>query len=317
MITITRAPPYLTVQDDGRKRSRAAGVPRGGAMDRFALAATNAVVGNALTAGALEWGLAGGSLRFDSEVTLALGGAFVAATLAGGPVAPFTTLRARQGDELVVHQVDSGRFLYLAFHGGIDVPIVLNSRSTYLPGKFGGFEGRLLRNGDSFRVGMPMGRAPETGFHAPGELTPSYTAAVVHVTRGPQAELFDDSAWQAFLAEDYRVASASDRTGYRLEGRALPNPAATLPSEPSCQGAIQVSGDGRPIVLMADAPTVGGYPKIAVVSDADLPIMAQRQPGDTVRFELIGIEQSQRAARRRASDLQTIRSLAESSLRRA
>lgn len=317
MITITRAPPYLTVQDDGRKKSRAAGVPRGGAMDRFALAATNAIVGNALTAAALEWGLAGGSLRFDAETTIALGGAIVSATLAGSPVAPFTTLQARAGDELVVHQFDSGRFVYVAVHGGIDVPIVLHSRSTYLPGKFGGFEGRLLRHGDSLRAGTSAGRAPGNGFHAPGELTPAYTAAVVHITRGPQAEIFDDAAWQTFLGEDYRVASASDRTGYRLEGRAFSNPAPTLPSEPGCQGAIQISGDGRPIVLMADAPTVGGYPKIAVVSDSDLPLMAQRQPGDTVRFELITIEQSQRAARRRASDLQTIRSLAESSLRRA
>ena len=317
MIIVTRAPPYLTVQDDGRKRSRAAGVPRGGAMDRFALAAANAIVGNALTAAALEWGLAGGSIRFDSEATIALGGAIVSATLGGVPVAPFTTLRARGGDELVVQQFDSGRFLYVAVHGGIDVPIVLHSRSTYVPGKFGGFEGRLLRHGDTVPIGTPNGRAPETGFHVPGELTPGYTAQTVHVTRGPQAQTFDDAAWGTFLAEDYRVASASDRTGYRLEGLALSNPAPNLPSEPSCQGAIQISGDGRPIVLMADAPTVGGYPKIAVVSDSDLPIMAQRQPGDNVRFELITIEQSQRAARRRASDLQTIRSLAESSLRRA
>ena len=230
-------------------------------MDRFALAAANAIVGNALSAAALEWGLAGGSLRFDSDATLALGGAIVSATLAGEPVAPFTTLHARPGDELVVQQFDSGRFLYVAVHGGIDVPIVLHSRSTYLPGRFGGFEGRLLRHGDSIRVGIPAGGAPDAGFHAPGELTPAYTAAVVHVTRGPQAELFDDVAWQTFLGEDYRVASASDRTGYRLEGRALSNPAPTLPSEPSCQGAIQISGDGRPIVLMADAPTVGGYPR--------------------------------------------------------
>lgn len=317
MITITRAPPYLTVQDDGRKRSRSAGVPRGGAMDRFALAAANAIVGNALTAAALEWGLAGGSLRFESEATIALGGAIVSATLAGAPVAPLTTLRAREGDELVVQQFDSGRFLYVAVDGGIDVPVVLHSRSTYVPGKFGGFEGRLLRHGDAIRPGTPNGRAPETGFHVPGELTPAYTAQAVHLTRGPQAELFDEAAWETFLAEDYLVASASDRTGYRLEGKSLSNAAPNLPSEPGCQGAIQVSGDGRPIVLMADAPTVGGYPKIAVVSDSDLPIIAQRQPGDNVRFELITIEQSQRAARRRASDLQTIRSLAESSLRRA
>jgi len=316
MITITRAPPYLTVQDDGRKRSRAAGVPRGGAMDRFALGATNAVVGNALNAAVLEWGLAGGSLRFDADCTFAVGGAIAAITLRDAPVAPFTTTQARAGDEITVHQLESGRFLYIAFHGGIDVPIVLHSRSTYLPGGFGGHEGRVVRHGDVLGIAPPAGRAPDPGFHAPGELTPAYTAAVVHVTRGPQADLFDESAWEAFLASDFRVASASDRTGYRLEGAVIPNSAATLPSEAGCQGAIQVPGEGKPIVLMADAPTVGGYPKIAVVSESDLPLMSQRQPGDSVRFELFTIEQSQRAARRRASDLQTIRSLAESSLRR-
>jgi biotin-dependent carboxylase-like uncharacterized protein len=285
-------------------------------MDRFALGATNAVVGNALNAAALEWGLAGGSLRFDSDCTFAIGGALVAASIGDAPVAPFTTTLARAGDELTVHTLDSGRFLYIAFHGGIDVPIVLHSRSTYLPGGFGGHEGRLLRRGDVLRLGSSGGRPPEEGFHAPGELTPTYTAAVVHVTRGPQADLFDDTAWEAFLAADFRIASASDRTGYRLEGAVISNSVPALPSEAGCQGAVQVPGDGKPIVLMADAPTVGGYPKIAVLSEADLPVMAQQQPGDTVRFELYTIEQSQRAARRRASDLQTIRSLAESSLRR-
>jgi antagonist of KipI len=317
MITVTRAPPYLTVQDDGRKRSRAAGVPRGGAMDRFALGGANAVVGNALNAAALEWGLGGGTLRFDAECTFAVSGAIAAVSLAGEPVAPFTTMRARSGDELIIHQIDSGRFLYVAFHGGVDVPIVLHSRSTYLPGGFGGHEGRLLRSGDVVRARASTSRPPEVGFHAPGELTPTYTAAVVHVVRGPQSHLFDDIAWEAFLATDFRVASASDRTGYRLEGTVVANSVPSLPSEVGCQGAIQIPGDGKPIVLMADAPTVGGYPKIAVVSESDLSIMAQRQPGDTVRFELFTIEQSQRAARRRASDLQTIRSLAESSVRRA
>ncbi len=286
-------------------------------MDTFALGAANAIVGNALNAAALEWGLGGGSLRFDSECTVALAGAFVQATLAGKPVAPFTTVHAREGDELTVNQFDSGRFLYIAFRGGVDVPIVLHSRSTYLPGRFGGLDGRLLRSGDTLRLGAPTGRAPVEGFHVPGELTPAYAAAVVHLTRGPQAELFDDAAWRTLLDEDFRISSASDRTGYRLEGSALANSAPTLPSEVGCQGAIQVPGDGKPIALMADAPTVGGYPKMAVVSEADLPVLAQREPEDTVRFELITIEQSQRAARRRAAALHAIRQLAESSLRRA
>lgn len=316
MIVVERAPPYLTVQDDGRRRSRYAGVPRGGAMDTFALAAANAIVGNALNAAVLEWGLSGGSLRFDTDSTIALAGAQVSATLAGVQVAPLTTVRANKGDELVVPQIEAGRFLYVAFRGGLDVPIVLHSRSTYLAGRFGGHEGRMLRHGDVLRLREPAGPSPSEGFHVPTELTPAYAAGVVHITPGPQADLFADDAWRTLL-EEFRISSASDRTGYRLDGPPVTSPVATLPSEAGAPGAVQIPGDGKPIALMADAPTVGGYPKIAVISEADLPILAQRQPGETVRFELIAIEQSQRAARKRAADLHTIRHLAESSPRRA
>lgn len=286
-------------------------------MDSFALGAANALVGNALNAAVLEWALGGGSLRFNSDCVIAITGAQAPATLADAPAPPVTTIHARAGDQLTISGFESGRFLYIAFRGGIDVPIVLNSRSTYLPGLFGGLEGRLLRHGDSLPLGLSTGQTPVAGFHAPGELVPAYAAGVVHITSGPQADLFDDDAWRTLLSEDFRIATASDRTGYRLEGAALVNGAPTLPSEAGCQGSIQVPGDGKPIALMADAPTVGGYPKIAVVSEADLPILAQRQPGETVRFEVITLEQSQRATRRRASDLHTIRHLAESSPRRA
>jgi allophanate hydrolase subunit 2 len=133
---------------------------------------------------------------------------------------------------------------------------------------------------------------------------------IVHVTRGTHSNLFDEAVWHTFTDSEYKISTASDRTGYRLEGPVLNNPVATLPSEAGCPGSIQVPGDGFPIALMADAPTVGGYPKIAVVAEADLPILAQRSPGETIRFELITIEQSQRALRRRASDLHTISQLA-------
>lgn len=317
MIVVERAPPYLTVQDDGRRRSRASGVPRAGAMDSFALGAANAAVGNSLSAAALEWGLGGGSIRFDTECTFALAGAAPAATLAGAPVAPLTTVHAARGDVLAVNQLESGWFLYVAFRGGLDLPIVLHSRSTYLPGRFGGLDGRLLRHGDVLRLREPIGPAPSAGFHVPADLIPAYGAGVVHITPGPQASLFNEHAWRALLESEFRISTASDRTGYRLDGTALTTSSLPIASEAGCPGAIQVPPDGNLIALMADAPTVGGYPKIAVTSEADLPILAQRRPGQTVRFELITIEQSQRSARKRASDLHTIRHLAESSLRRA
>lgn len=306
MITITRAPPYVTVQNGGRQHSRALGVPRGGAMDLFALRAVNAVVGNFLDAAALEWALGGGAVRFDRDCVFAVGGATARATVAGKDVAPWTTSLARTGDELVVEGILGGRFLYLACDGGIDVPTLLDSRSTYLPGRFGGYEGRMLKSGDSVRLGAQPTTHPAPGFHAAADLMPRYDSGIVHVTPGTQEDLFDESAIRTLTESDYRISTASDRTGYKLEGPPLANSLGTLPSEAGCPGAIQVPGDGLPIALMADAPTIGGYPKIAVVSEADLPILAQRRPGESIRFQLITIDQSQRALKRRLSDMHTI-----------
>lgn len=310
MITVTKAPPYLTVQDCGRKRTRSFGVPSGGAMDSFALQAANAILDNELDAAALEWALGGGTIRFERDCGCAIAGASVRATVGGRPIAPCTSTIVRAGDELAVEKIETGRFLYVAVSGGIDVPLLLGSRSTYLPGRFGGFEGRMLRTGDM----IPGGDAelPDQQVHCAAELLPRYEAGIVHVTPGPQEDFFDDDAWRILCESEYRIANASDRTGYRLEGPPLPGVPAALPSEPGCPGAIQIPGDGLPIVLMADAPTVGGYPKIAVVTEWDLPILAQRRPGDRVRFERTTLEQSRRALRRRHADLQSIRQLARS-----
>ncbi len=315
MITITRAPPYMTGQNGGRKHSRSFGVPRGGAMDTFAIRAVNAIVGNSLDAAALEWALGGGSVRFDRDCLFAIGGATARATLSGRVVAPCTTTRARAGEEFTVEQISSGRFLYLACDGGIDVPVLLGSRSTYLPGHFGGHEGRMLRSSDSVALGARPITLPAEGFHSAPDLMPRYDSAIVHITSGTQEDLFDESAWRTLTESDYRISTASDRTGYKLEGPALGNSLGMLPSEAGCPGAIQIPGDGLPIALMADAPTVGGYPKIAVVSEADLPILAQRRPGEKIRFQLITIEQSQRALKRQASDIHTISQLASRSSR--
>ena len=310
MITISRAPPYLAVQDSGRKRARASGVPRGGAMDFFALAAANALAGNPLDAAGLEWALGGGSIKFERDAVFALTGAKAQATLSGHSVAPCTTVYARSGDELAIERISSGRFLYVAVSGGIEVPVVLGSRSTYLPGRFGGFAGRTLKHGDPIPLGASPSHTPAAGCHCAADLLPRYEMGIVHVSHGTHADMFDEAVWHTFTDSEYKISAASDRTGYRLEGPSLRNPVGTLPSEASCPGSIQVPGDGFPIALMADAPTVGGYPKIAVIAEADLPIIAQRSPGETIRFELITIEQSQRALRRRASDLHTISQLA-------
>jgi antagonist of KipI len=308
VIVVAKAPPYLTVQDSGRQGSRAFGVPRGGAMDRFALEALNAIVGNTFGSAGLEWALGGGVLRFESACAFACGGASVRAFLAEKPVRSFTTLSARAGDELKIEEFTRGRFLYLAFSGGIDVPEVMGSRATYLPAHFGGFEGRMVVRGDRLRLGRRPQSLPHAGFTPDPSLLPRREAATARVTRGTHADLFDDLQWTQFIGNEFTVAMASDRTGYKLSGPALSHTFGSLPSDPGCEGAVQVPADGNPIVLMADAPTVGGYPKIAVVSEADLPIIAQLTPGERLRFKLISIEESQRALRQQGSDLSAIRS---------
>lgn len=313
MITVTKAPPYLAVQDGGRVGFRADGVPRGGAMDSFALRAANLMVGNPPNAATLEWALAGGTLTFAAPTTFALVGATVRATIGGKPIAPCTATRAPAGDQLAVEQFLAGRFLYVAISGGIDVPVILGSRSTYLPGHFGGLFGRLIKTGEQLAIAAAS-NAPREGFHCAAELMPRYDNETVHITRGPQADIFSDEAFRILGENSHRVSPSSDRTGYKLDGPSIGASPGSLPSEAACPGAIQVPGDGHPIILMADAPTVGGYPKIAVVSEADLPIVAQRRPGETLRFEIISTEQSQKALRRRANDLSTIAQLAARAL---
>jgi antagonist of KipI len=297
-INVLKAPPFLTVQDRGRPSGRIHGIPPSGAMDGWALSTANRLVGNPDDAAGLEWALAGGSIRFDQPAVFALTGATCVAALGDRPVDPSTTLHAKRGEVLAIERIVSGRFLYLAFHGGIDVPSMLGSRSTYLPGRFGGVEGRRLKTGDIVKLGPPSRSVPLQGFTIPGPVRIRYDESELRVVEGPQKALFGEEGWRAFLAGQYAVSPASDRMGYRLTGPMISSSAAPdIPSEPACLGSIQIPSGGTPIVLLADGPTVGGYPKIAVVITADLPILVQRSPGEQVRFRAVPVAEAQRLYR--------------------
>lgn len=304
MIEVVKAPPFATVQDLGWRTGRAMGLPQSGAMDRSLLMEANAAVGNPPDAAALEWALGPGTLRFvrgavvcaheDAEVRIDGvphgRGAMSAAARA---------VRVEAGATLEIVPGKCDRFVYLAVRGGIDVPPVLGSRSTYLPGGLGGYQGRRLQRGDRLPIGAapvsPPARRPQTAgsAHPPGE------PVILRATRGPQWGRFDAAAHAAFFAGAYTVTPASDRMGYRLSGPVVqPRETATLPSEAACPGAVQIPDGGQPIVLMPDGPTVGGYPKIAVLLSDDVAVLAQCQPGCVVRFRELSIEAA-RAARRR------------------
>jgi len=309
MLTIPKAPAWLVVQDLGWTGHRRIGLPPGGAIDRHALAVANLLVGNPPGAAALEWALGPGTLRFERPARFALAGADTTATLSGHPVAMHTTHSAEVGNELTVSAITGGRFVYLAVDGGIDVPAVLGARSTYLRGGFGGLHGRRVRAGDYLRLGG-AGASPPAGFRAPDELLPAYGAARLRIMPGPQVELFGPDQRAVLSSHPWRVSAASDRMGYRLEGPPIhPRVAASLASEAACPGAVQVPDGGAPIILMADGPTVGGYPKLAVVAEVDLPVLAQRSPGEEVWFDWIEVSEAQRLYRRRAIQLHTLMSL--------
>ncbi len=230
----------------------------------------------------LEWAVAGGRLSFETDAVVAVGGAQAVCTLDGKALVPWLTVEVASGTELVVERIVRGRFLLIAVRGGFDVARVLGSRSTLVSAGIGGHEGRRLRTGDRLPIGDE--RAAATSVAVP----PMFQGdAPIPVMRGPQTGLFDENAWSTLLGGPFVVSRASDRSGYRLDGPQMHHRGSvSLPSEPACVGAIQVPDGGSPIVIMHDGPTVGGYPKIAVIRSAALSRFSQLAPGDPVRFVL-------------------------------
>lgn len=290
MLIVERAPPYLTVQDAGRFGYRASGVPQAGAMDQWSLAAANLHAGNHKGAAALEWAIAGGSLRFEENTTIGLAGAEIDASIDERPVGNKTSVTIRPGETLKIRGITARRFLYVAIRGGVDCPLVLGSRSTYLPAAFGGIEGRRLRTGDV----LPTGRAPIDGGAnrvAIDDEMPDYDAETIRIIPrgGDHGELL-----LRFLEQTFAVSAASDRMGYRLESdQPLDGSRASITSEPVCPGTVQLTPSGQPIVLMADAPTIGGYLVLGTVATCDLPIVAQSIPGRRLRFRSVSVVEAQ------------------------
>ncbi len=285
-----------TIQDTGRCGSRRFGVCAAGALDAAAHAAANRAAGNAAEAATLECTVAGPALEFLAPVRFAIAGADLGAMLERAdlgrwPVPLGASVLARPGNVLRFAGRRSGCRAYVSLLGGIDARPVLGSRATDVPSGFGGLAGRALRAGDAIALAAtaaPTGAPAVTPYAAPHVAT-----ARVRVVLGPQADHFDARATEQFLSEAFLVGATSDRIGCRLEGQPVRHcgPAEIL-SDGMVPGSIQVPPDGRPIVMLADGPTTGGYPKIATVVSADLPLVAQLVPGEgRVRFEAVQLEE--------------------------
>ncbi len=278
-----------TVQDLGRPHAIASGVTPGGAMDRFAHVAANLLVGNDRGAATIECTLRGPRVLAISSCTVAVTGADLELRLNGEEAPAWTSLALRAGDELSLARRRSGARAYLAVAGGVAGDRWLGSLSTDLPAARGGMHGRALAAGDVISVASEPLVPPVAGRHLPAQSRPDYAPRVLRTVAGPHFDRLTPASARALSDDTFTVAAESNRMGYRLDGPRLEAPGEELLSFGVVSGAVQLPRGGAPILLMADHQTTGGYPVIAVVAAASLPVAAQLLPGDELRFELVDL----------------------------
>jgi antagonist of KipI len=289
-IRVIRPGLLSTVQDLGRWGHQASGVPVAGPMDTYSHRLANLLVGNDGLAATIEVTLIGPELEVDADTTMAVAGAAFDVECDGVVVGTNVSFTARGGSRLRFGRRHAGARAYLAVAGGILTPPVLGSRATHLVSRMGGLEGRALAAGDALPIGLT---AAPPGRRARGLMLPRGGRARLRALPGPQAAWFTPAATQTFTSISFRVSPRSNRMGYRLDGPPLAHQRQDEPvSEPVAFGSIQVPAAGQPILLMADRPTAGGYPKIATLIAADLPVAGQLAPGDAVEFELCTRQQA-------------------------
>ena len=319
-IRVIRPGLLTTVQDLGRWGKQCYGVVVGGGMDSFALRTANFLVGNDENAATLELTLLGPSLRFEQNALIAFCGADFRPQIGEHNLLPCRPTFVHKGSVLNCGSASAGCRGYLAVAGGIDVPLVLGSRSTYLRCGMGGHEGRALKESDRLPIGPPSSAAAQLlkllghgRSSAPiktcrwriGSVAPAYTDnPTLRILLGSEFDWLSPRSREDLFSGEFEVTAQSDRMGYRLSGPPLmlTNPRELI-SEAVCPGTIQVPADGQPILLMADCATTGGYPKVAHVASVDLPLAAQLRPGGKLRLAAITLEEAQAIYREREEDL--------------
>ncbi len=301
-----------TVQDLGRRGYQRYGIPVCGALDPVSLRIANVLVGNPEGEACLEITALGPTIRFNSDSVVALVGADFKIDLDGREVRTWESVEVSAGSVLSIGAASDGLRAYLAIAGGIDVPPVMNSRSTDLKGVFGGFEGRHLQDGDS----LPVGDSPhvadwsQRGLPAGISRQPTFGQEFqIRVVLGPQDGEFTQTGIDTMLTSEYTVSVDSDRMGYRLEGAEITHERGPdIVSDGTALGSVQVPGSGQPIILLADRGTTGGYTKIATVIAPDIGLLSQALPGAKVRFTAVSVEEAHEAQREQESMIREIKS---------
>ncbi|WP_207434755.1 biotin-dependent carboxyltransferase family protein [Sabulibacter ruber] len=322
-LKVEKAGLLTTVQDLGRVGYQKVGVVVSGAMDTVAHRVANLLVGNEEGAATLEFTLLGPTLRFEADHLICMTGASFSSRINGKPAASWRPVWVKEGAVLEIGRAKNGARGYLALAGGIQVPESMNSASTYLRAGIGGLNGKALQEGALIPCGnaaftgssyLLKDRSDQEGFaqvnwYPAPELLPAYQEnPTIRVVKGPEYDWFTSESQKAFWEQPFNLTSQSDRMGYRVEGpeivlkekRELLSTAVTF-------GTIQVPAQGNPIVLMADHQTTGGYPRIAQVISADLPILAQTLPGKQIKFQEVSLEEAYQLYFRQEQNIEQIK----------
>ena len=287
---------YTTVQDEGRFGYEQFGVSPAGPMDRRSFHIANLLVGNDMGEAELEMTIMGAEIQFTGPAVIALTGADMSPLLNEAPVCMYRAFPVGAGDVLRMQSVSGGCRTSLAAAGGLDIPVVMGSRSTLVKNGIGGYQGRPLKKGDA--IGLRQNMSTIENLPARWMLAEHSETGCrqIRVVAGPQDDCFTGKGLENFFHGTYKVTGDSDRMGYRLTGPCPEHVAdGNIISDGIVMGSIQVPTSGQPIVMMADCQSIGGYTKIATVITADLPVIGQCKAGDEIRFTPVDIMQAQQA----------------------
>ena len=309
-IRILKAGMMTTVQDLGRTGYQSQGFSVAGVMDVRSFKIANLLLDNPENEAVLEFTLIGPTLEFTSSTIIAITGGDFQPTINGEPAPMYTAIYMNKGDILKFGSARTGSRGYVAFSSYLDVPVVMGSRCTNMKSSIGGFKGRKLQADDFIRFRIKRRYLP---FFLSRKLTPDNfedDGATLRVVMGPQDEMFSKQGIETFLNEEYTVTSDFDRMGCRLEGPFIaPKKASDIISDGIAFGSIQVPAHGKPIILLADRQTTGGYAKIATVASVDIPKLVQRKTDHKIRFKAISVQEAQKLYRKELKELDEMRNI--------
>ncbi|MBO5154543.1 MAG: biotin-dependent carboxyltransferase family protein [Eubacterium sp.] len=297
-IRVLKAGMLTTVQDLGRTGYQSQGFSVAGVMDVRSFKIANLLLDNPENEAVLEFTLIGPTLQFTSETIIAITGGDFTPTINGEPVPMYEAVYVNRGDILKFGSARTGSRGYIAFSSYLDIPVVMGSRCTNLKSKIGGFKGRKLKDEDY--IGFRMKRRYLPYFLSRKLRADDFSAEseTLRVVLGPQDEMFSKQGIDTFLSQEYTVTSDFDRMGCRLEGPFIAAKNTTdMISDGIAYGSVQVPSHGKPIILLSDRQTTGGYPKIATVASVDIPKLVQRKTDHKIRFTAISVQEAQKLYR--------------------